>query len=525
MRRKASIILMLTMLISILASCSDNVSTSDSTSNSPSANTEDAPSVLVFANVDDGFSQYEDAPDTKRVHDKFVEEINVDLQPVFFPGDQYVNRVNLMLTTNDQLDIITRAIGGNFSRPDVKKWIDDGIIIELTDLIEKMPNYIAACESNELVKTSREQLKMLGKDYGIPYTLGIQHTETLKIRADWLENLGMDTPETIEDFETYLEAVKTQDPDGNGADDTYGICGDVWDGNIFSVLATAYLPAGDNWWLDETGTLQHPGLHSGYQELLSKLVEWQEKGYLPPDALLSDDDQRLDWITNNQLGAVAGWYSATVGGTVTLQEKLPEVAWKPIVLSGREDAANAAINSLVSAHGNVVTSTCKDLDAVARYYDYLWSEEGMMLAYYGIEGEHYDIGDTAPVFRVDDNDTPLYKAYYYPMLNTSLITSYGEWPGSDPTSALYRQFTEECNSLPGVDKPDALVLYDYETMTGGELKTDLDTYINENRAKVLAGEIPSEDWGSIMQTWLEKGGEEFTKGMNETYQAWLAENS
>ena len=90
---------------------------------------------------------------------------------------------------------------------------------------------------------------------------------------------------------------------------------------------------------------------------------------------------------------------------------------------------------------------------------------------------------------------------------------------------MYRQFTEECNSLPGVDKPDALVLYDYETMTGGELKTDLDTYINENRAKVLAGEIPSEDWGSIMQTWLEKGGEEFTKGMNETYQAWLAENS
>ena len=62
-------------------------------------------------------------------------------------------------------------------------------------------------------------------------------------------------------------------------------------------------------------------------------------------------------------------------------------------------------------------------------------------------------------------------------------------------------------------------------MTGGELKTDLDTYINENRAKVLAGEIPSEDWGSIMQTWLEKGGEEFTKGMDETYQAWLAENS
>lgn len=525
MKRGLSLVLVSTVIISLLASCSNNSNTSNSSStNSSSDNAENSSSVLVFANVDDGFSQYADAPDTNLVHDKIQKEIQVDLQPIFFPGDQYVNRINLMLTTNDQLDIITRAIGGNFTRPDVKKWIDDGIIIELTDLIQEMPNYLAACESNELVRTSREQLKMLGKDYGIPYTLGIQRTDVLKIRKDWLDKLNMEVPKTIEEFEGYLEAIKFQDPDGNGANDSYGICGDVWGGNIFSVLATAYLPMGDNWWLDKNGMLQHPGLHPGYQELLGKLVEWQNEEYLPPDALLSNDDQRLDWITNNQLGAVAGWYSATVGGTVTLQEKVPEVSWMPIVLAGRDDAANAAINSLVSAHGNVVTSSCKDLDAIVRFYDYLWSEEGTMLTYYGIEGQHYDIVDDAPVSRKDDNDMKLYASYYSPMLNTRLITSFGEWPGQDPTSTLYREFTEGCNTLPGIDKPDALVLYDYESMTGGELKTDLDTYINENRAKVLAGEIPVENWENIMQEWLEKGGEEFTKGMNETYQNWLAEN-
>ena len=79
--------------------------------------------------------------------------------------------------------------------------------------------------------------------------------------------------------------------------------------------------------------------------------------------------------------------------------------------------------------------------------------------------------------------------------------------------------------LPGVKKLDSLVTYDNETMTGGMYVGDLETYLTENRAKVLAGEIPVSDWDSIMEGWLENGGKEYMQGRNEVYQEWLAENS
>ena len=42
------------------------------------------------------------------------------------------------------------------------------------------------------------------------------------IRQDWLDNLGLDMPETFEEFKEVMRAFTEDDPDGNGVDDTYG---------------------------------------------------------------------------------------------------------------------------------------------------------------------------------------------------------------------------------------------------------------------------------------------------------------
>ena len=43
------------------------------------------------------------------------------------------------------------------------------------------------------------------------------------IRKDWLENLGLEEPKTIDEFYNVLKAFTKDDPDGNGKDDTYGL--------------------------------------------------------------------------------------------------------------------------------------------------------------------------------------------------------------------------------------------------------------------------------------------------------------
>ena len=51
------------------------------------------------------------------------------------------------------------------------------------------------------------------------------NTTGLIVRADWLEKLDIDIPETIDRFYEMLKAFKEQDPDGNGQDDTFGYIG------------------------------------------------------------------------------------------------------------------------------------------------------------------------------------------------------------------------------------------------------------------------------------------------------------
>src|SRR5699024_7776392 len=52
------------------------------------------------------------------------------------------------------------------------------------------------------------------------------------INEEWLDNLGMDMPETTEEFYEYLKAVKEQDPNGNGKADEVPFGGVTIDGLI-----------------------------------------------------------------------------------------------------------------------------------------------------------------------------------------------------------------------------------------------------------------------------------------------------
>ena len=45
------------------------------------------------------------------------------------------------------------------------------------------------------------------------------------VRQDWLDKLGLEGPETLDDVEAIARAFMEQDPDGNGAADTYGLTG------------------------------------------------------------------------------------------------------------------------------------------------------------------------------------------------------------------------------------------------------------------------------------------------------------
>ncbi|MYS21373.1 carbohydrate ABC transporter substrate-binding protein, CUT1 family [Streptomyces sp. DvalAA-14] len=59
-----------------------------------------------------------------------------------------------------------------------------------------------------------------GATYGVPFSA---QASVLLVRSDWLKKVGMQPPKTWADLEKVAEAFTTQDPDGDGKKDTYGL--------------------------------------------------------------------------------------------------------------------------------------------------------------------------------------------------------------------------------------------------------------------------------------------------------------
>lgn len=103
--------------------------------------------------------------------------------------------------------------------------VDAGWFAELTmdQIKENMPQYYAAAvgvydKMPAYFKDPRD-----GKVYGIcSWNMFGPNRHTFVYRKDWLDQLGMEVPGTIDEFEAFLKACRTVDFNGNGQFDEYG---------------------------------------------------------------------------------------------------------------------------------------------------------------------------------------------------------------------------------------------------------------------------------------------------------------
>ncbi len=75
--------------------------------------------------------------------------------------------------------------------------------------------------SDQLIETALASARAGdGKLYGIPYSA---QASALLIRKDWRQKAGLPAPKTLDQFVALAKAFTTQDPDGNGKNDTFGL--------------------------------------------------------------------------------------------------------------------------------------------------------------------------------------------------------------------------------------------------------------------------------------------------------------
>ena len=124
-----------------------------------------------------------------------------------------------------------------------------------------------------------------GRIYGVPRMRTVGRNG-ISYRQDWLANLGMDVPTTVDELYDVLYAFTYNDPDGNGADDTYGMTWCKWDGPL-DIIAT-WFNAGNQWVEQDDGSVIPYFETDGYWASLQFAKKLYDEGLVNEDFAVRD---------------------------------------------------------------------------------------------------------------------------------------------------------------------------------------------------------------------------------------------
>lgn len=343
------------------------------------------------------------------------EKTGVHIQFLHPPVGEEADQFNLMVASGDLPDMIYyqwQVLSGGPG-----KYIDDGVIIPLNDLIKaNCPNYQALME--QYPDADKQSRMDDGTIYMFPFFKLEKQARAntgLIYRGDWADKLGIGIPETIEDWHDLLLAFKTKDPNGNGEADEIPFVTRSGSADL-ACFASAWGILAD-FYMTKDNTVAYGPVTQEYRQYLETMASWFAEGLIDPEFTISDNTQFNSKMTNNIGGAFYGLLSGNMGKLMNTMATVDPV----YELRGANYVAQAdgtiecpyreMSNCISNGNGVVVTTTSKNAELAAKWIDAVYSQEGTMLFNFGIEGESYEMIDGFPtytdfVFKNPDGLTP-----------------------------------------------------------------------------------------------------------------------
>lgn len=309
------------------------------------------------------------------------------------PVGQEAEAFNLMIASNELPDIIeynwANALGGPTNA------INDKVIIPLNDYMsDYAPNLNKYLKDNpqidKMVKTDDKQY------YVFPFIRGDKSlliSSGLIVRRDWLNDLGLDLPQTIEDWEHML----TQFRDKKGATAPFTVANN-WTMKILYNMFSA----SNNFYLDNVKIKYGPA-EPEYKEAVTTLNRWYQNGLLDKNYVSVDGTIQDANILNGKSGATISTGGSGIGRWLeTMKEKDPKFdlagVQMPVVKENTTPRFGPFELEYPMSGCAAITTACKNPELAAKFLDYAYSEEGHNLYNFGIEGKSFNYTDDYPKY-------------------------------------------------------------------------------------------------------------------------------
>ncbi|MCU6709049.1 extracellular solute-binding protein [Paenibacillus sp. J5C_2022] len=464
------------------------------------------------------------------VWSEYADMSNVNVQFELIPFENLTNQRNLVLASGEYPDAFYSA---RVSSNELYKYGKQGVFVPLNDMLEQYaPNISALLEKYPDIK--RGLTMPDGNIYSLPTIYDPEFLSMLIgmpfwVKQEWLEQLNMEEPATVDELYAYLKAVKNTDLNNNGKQDEVPLS--AWNLNeIIDMLK-------GSWGLGtrglghkmvdvdpKTNELRFTKTTNEYKELLQYMNKLYAEGLI---------DQEIFTIKQTSLNAKG---QAGLLGSV--------ISPNPAAVMGQK--GYIGLGSLEGPHGDklfshvkvplvwvgafAITSANKHPEATLRWIDYFYGEEGSKFYFLGKKDMTYTESADGTIQYVDEIiNNP------QGLTQDQASVKYFTWMGGS-----YPSFATQHNFMGSEALPEALEAADKvkdvavqeiwsnfsyteeESTFMSSTGKDMSDFITEAEAKFINGSLSFDEWDNYVKTLDKMGKDQYMQIYQAAYDRYKA---
>ena len=244
-----------------------------------------------------------------------------------------------------------------------------------------------------------------GNYYYIPYLPDGKYGRAWFIRQDWLDALELDQPQNVDELYDVLVAFRDNDPNGNGKKDEVPFFARQWEEvNRLLTLWDARSSGSDTYhdfYITEENTIAHPYAQEAYRDGLANIAKWYEEGLIDAEVFTRGSSSR-DYLLGENLGGLThDWFASTSGYNAKLADKIEGFNFIPFLPPASAGGVRMAEHRRIpiKPDGWAISHTNENVIETIKYFDFWFSEQGRLLANFGVEGKTWDMIDGEPVYK------------------------------------------------------------------------------------------------------------------------------
>ena len=452
-----------------------------------------------------------------------IEEIwNVKLALEVAPATDFDTRVNLALASDEVPNLI---YGANLSQ-----YYSTGIVWDLKPYLETYaPNaYAMMTAQDDIWKNCQTDdggvfylPSLYGNEYGATY---------LFINHQVLKQVGLDVPTTTDEYYNALKVMQEANPD------MYVTAGASQVG--WTNANKGYYYAFGTWpdWVHfEVGEYVY-GPYERKDEMkacLTWLNMMYEEGIFDPEYMTIDNATGTAKIANGEALAVFGWGGSAVFETDEDGIYLKKDAYDALVAA--DEQKFDVISALIGPEGYQysqfvggmngalsIMSSLEDIERALTVFDYWYTDEGIELCNWGIEGETFTRNadgskDFIPTVVKNLNDGLRSNGFCQANMLWVVDSVAKNYYAAIP----YYEAVLKAASHNLVQNP-SLTMTDDETEVYNQVGADLKTVIAEMIPKFITGELNLEgDYDDYIATLEDIGVQEYMDAVHSAYDRWM----